>query len=645
MTPEQLASYQKKGYVLKYGLLHPPTKDGKPMPDLFIEMRCFLARGKISESPKWLGKFQHFRNVVDALFNCPESPQKFIWHPWAVTMIEELCRNQGMRKAGADEIKEAANEGESIGPEKEVSFVAAAGCASSGKTNVMGLWGFVNWLCSPTNTMVLVLSAEKSQAKKLIWADIIAFWNACESMGIELPGKLINSTSEILSFTDTGGVNQKAGIILIAAGAKEGSNCVTKVRGYKQERLLLLVDEGPQIVQSLLDAPSNLIKGGRQLFQMMMTGNPASYFDTFGMFVTPDHEDWSRINEGTDRWNMKRGGVCLRFDGEKSPNVLAGKVLYNFLISQADLDRDAIEYGRNSPKYYSMNRGYFTPTGGDRGVYSGPELIFSGAMRKTHEWTGSSKTRIAFLDPSFTAGGDRAMARWADIGEIVGGRMGILFGDWEALQEDVNSKEPRAQQICKAFRDFSARHGVTDPKMAGMDVTGGGEGYADVLSVEWGLGFLRLNFSGAATQQFVGTALKKAEDLFANKVTEIWMLGKSLMRTGQVAGIDSETAKEMTSREMASDDAKKRQRVESKRDMKQRIGKSPDLADCTFGLCFLARERFKLKAVESGTKIHRPESDPNSRQARMMAYHTRKPRSYIPAFQPDENAKGGWAEH
>ncbi len=42
-------------------------------------------------------------------------------------------------------------------------------------------------------------------------------------------------------------------------------------------------------------------------------------------------------------------------------------------------------------------------------------------------------------------------------------------------------------------------------------------------------------------------------------------------------------------------DGKKRLKVESKRTYKSRTGKSPDLADSTFGCIFLARERFGLR--------------------------------------------------
>ena len=613
----------------RYGLVWESPNGKTPMEDLFIEIRCFLGGPVISASPGWLGKLQHFVNIVDMIFNRPESPQKFLWHPWAMTFLEELCLDQGKSDQVAPDDTD----------DKEVSFVGCAGSASSGKSEVLALWGFINWLCAPQKTMVLILSNEKAQAKLRVWASLSRFWNACEAMNFPLPGRMIPSQSLISGYGPSGAVDMMTGMKLIAAGEGESEASVNEIQGYKQERLFLLCDEGPLIRKAILDAPSNLIKGGRKIFQMVMTGNPASYFDTFGLFVLPHDSDWNKITLNTERWKMKRGGYCIRFDGHRSPNVLAGRVVYPFLIRQSDLDADAIKYGSiDAPGYYSQNRGFFTPTGGESGVYSSQELIQSGAMGDRMEWSGNKRDRIFFLDPQFTTGGDGSWAGYADVGEMANGRMGLIVGSIEILQDDVSSKIPISHRQATAFKEWCQKHSCTSTRHAGLDSTGGGEPFADTLSVIWAEGFLRLNFSGAATDQIVGTASKKACDLYANKVTEINLLAKSLMRTKQIAGIDSSTASEMIARKMAEVDAKKRQRIESKKEMRKRTGSSPNRADVFAGLIYLARERFGLRATEIAGREFKPPLVENPAYA--WAFKSKAKIEDAPVL---EGIGGGWA--
>ena len=105
--------------------------------DLMIELHCFKL--KHSEEDGGLGQFGHFKNVVDMLWNRPDSPLNFSWNPWSVRMIEEACVNKNL---------------------------AVAGCASSSKTMTYALWGMVNWLASPADTMVLMTSTSLKDARK-----------------------------------------------------------------------------------------------------------------------------------------------------------------------------------------------------------------------------------------------------------------------------------------------------------------------------------------------------------------------------------------------------------------------------------------------------------------------------------------------
>jgi hypothetical protein len=81
-----------------------------------------------------------------------------------------------------------------------------------------------------------------------------------------------------------------------------------------------------------------------------------------------------------------------------------------------------------------------------------------------------------------------------------------------------------------------------------------------------------------------------------NRVTELWFGAKEFLQNGQLRGIGPDLAREMTSRNY---DTRKsgsmKVVVESKTDMKARIGRSPDVADAAFVMLDVVRERFGLR--------------------------------------------------
>ena len=73
------------------------------------------------------------------------------------------------------------------------------------------------------------------------------------------------------------------------------------------------------------------------------------------------------------------------------------------------------------------------------------------------------------------------------------------------------------------------------------------------------------------------------------------------MQNGQLRGIGPDLAREMTSRNY---DTRKsgsmKVVVESKTDMKARIGRSPDVADAAFVMLDVVRERFGMRPPQEG---------------------------------------------
>ena len=88
---------------------------------------------------------------------------------------------------------------------------------------------------------------------------------------------------------------------------------------------------------------------------------------------------------------------------------------------------------------------------------------------------------------------------------------------------------------------------------------------------------------------------------YANRVSELWSIGKELIRCDQLRNITKEMADEMTVRKYKDNkamDGGSRIRVESKVDMKRRTGKSPDYYDSACCLVELCREKHGLSSID-----------------------------------------------
>lgn len=100
-----------------------------------------------------------------------------------------------------------------------------------------------------------------------------------------------------------------------------------------------------------------------------------------------------------------------------------------------------------------------------------------------------------------------------------------------------------------------------------------------------------VNFGGSPSKlQISPVDKRKAIEVYANRVTEIWVRMKGLVREGRIRGLPTEIVKEICERRWhkAMLTSSRKLKIESKVDMKARGLKSPDLADAFFVMCEVA---------------------------------------------------------
>jgi hypothetical protein len=509
----------------------------------------------------------YFWRVAEELWNREDFPEPmFVRHPWAEQIIYEAHRNK---------------------------YLAVGGAASSAKSHTMAAFAIVNWLSSPHDTLVLITSTTLREARKRIWGSVISLLSVIDG----LPGRIRDSIGSVNYVNENGTLFDRAGLSLIAAEKSKTREAVGKFIGIKQTNVIVIADELSEISEAIINAAlSNLSKNPN--LRIKGLSNPSSRFDAFGSWATPKN-GWDSVDIQTaDFWDTKWGGKYIRLDGERSPNILAGEVLYPWLPTQEKLEEDRAILGSESRAYMRMVRAVFFDSDEAEGVYSDSELVSSGATRKV-DWAGKP-VLVAGLDPAFTNGGDRTILYTGKVGYASNGHYVFEFGAHYSLNDDATNKAvPRTYQIVRQVRDLCKKLNI-QPSNVMIDSTGAGAPFCDVLAGEWSEAINRVSFGGAASDKRVSANSKLVgTDLYYNRVSELWFVGKELLRTKQIFGVSPDLAQEIVARhyDLVKGGSLK-MKLEAKADFKSRFGRSPDLADAAFLALAAARQIHGLMAVE-----------------------------------------------
>lgn len=591
---------------------------------LHIEAMCFRIGLRPDEGG--LGKFGHFKNYVDLLWNNPDtgSSKRFVWNSWSDKMLEKAC---------------------------ECDELCIAGCASSGKSGPFALWAVANYCIDPTHTKVLVMSTSIKGAKNRIWKDVKEFWGAVAG----LPGKLLDATNEIRGLTYQGtGYGMSSGIELMATEKSSEASALEKLIGIKapktgepdgsfesllknsefidlkdqhceeylrellprlinlaQDRvgkLIVIVDEATGCAPGVLNAiMANMKPGNFGHFQVIFLGNPASHFDSFGMFAEPA-AGWNSVSINDDEWETKSGGICVRFDASRNPRIVDKNEKLWWMPTEDAIRTVADRYGEESLFYYRMVRGFWFPLGMESGVYSEADFISGGSMSTT-TWGLRTPRKLAALDPGFTTGGDRSSCTFASFGIDHSGLQTLQRDEVITIKADPNIKTvPVPTQIVRNWKRECLKRGI-QPEDACFDATGGGVSFAAIVHAEWSPRVNPISSGGKASKDPLGNEKgpdgKKitAAERYANKATEIWYGAHEFLRTGQLRGVTPELAKEVCSRQHDKENQSDGRvlKIEGKRKFKSREKHSPDDSDSWFLTIEHAKRKLGFRA--SGVSV------------------------------------------
>jgi len=562
-----MAGTQKQ---VKYGLQFP-----KKWTVLDIELYCF----KIGHSPEkgGLGKAEHWWKFVGYVWgknNIVGNKSKFfIRNPWSEDIINELC---------------------------EQKYVAVGGAAGTTKSETLALWHLVNYLADARNYLGVMLSTSLKEARKRIWGSLIDFIRAVPAFSTVL--KIVDSQGIVRYESPAFKASDRAALALVAAEQSQEKDAIKKLIGMHNKKVFVTADELSELTKALLEyaLPGGNLTSNPE-YQFSGLANPNSYYDPFGVFWKPKN-GYGSINVDSTRWETDYG-VGLHFDGMKSPNVLAGRTIYPFLPTIEKIeDAKRAEGGETSLRFWRMIRGFPCPTGQEELIYTEQDIIkFEGD--KPPVWADKPLEKCASLDPGFTNGGDRSVVMLGTVGEDKSGIRTLCYDRYVILTEDVTSSEERSFQIARQFMELCQKEKIAVTNCA-VDATGAGAPFCDILATVWMPGFLRVQFGGKASDIAVSlTNPKLGHEMYYDRVTEIWYSGKEFLRQGQIKGIMPDLAREMCMRKYGTTGAEKKIYAESKKDMKLRVQRSPDIADAAFILLDLCRQRLQFTPIASEEQV------------------------------------------
>lgn len=564
MPPKRTAQPQQQKPIETYGCSIPNQNQ------LFYDRVAFAYKTPLDKGAPT--RIDLFKRITDKIV-----PGWFEWHSWTQKMIGGLCENQ---------------------------WVGLSGCAGSAKTrNVVG-FASAWWLMNPHESSVTLCSTTIKSLRKRGWAEVQNFHTSVQGPRF---GNFVDS--RMMWQVNKG--DDKHAILGIAVEDGAAIKVADNIKGIHTKRQMIIIDEATAVPPAIFEACTNMWAYPKE-FILVLMGNPRSRLDEFGKFCEPLN-GWQSVSVDTEEWDTKpqmngTGGIVLRFDSHKSPNIMEGRIVSKHLPTKEKVEARKARVGsENDPSYWSNDRGFWAPEGLTKTVFTESALVQHKGYDK-HIFTGRNFHIIGSLDPART-GGDRPTLRFGKLGELTNGQWGLEWMPPLVIPLDARSTKPIDYQLMDVVRrqcELFTHAGVDyhcEPENLGVDATGGGANLCDTLQAHWNPKIMRIIFSGSPSEDACSFEdIRPANEVYRNKRVEMYFRSRNALNSGQLKGIDIATAKELCSIEF--DDSKPLMALMPKADYKLMFGQSPDFADCGVQLLEVARRKgFTL--APAGQTVHK----------------------------------------
>ncbi|MES2202460.1 MAG: hypothetical protein V4498_09425, partial [candidate division FCPU426 bacterium] len=333
----------------------------------------------------------------------------------------------------------------------------------------------------------------------------------------------------------------------------------------------------------------------------VLLSNPVDRNSSFGKWCKPKG-GWDSIADTTVKWETEKpDGICLHFDGLQSPNLKLGVDKYTFLFTRAYCETIRAVNGEDSLEWWMYVRGFFPPDGLVPRVFPSSTLA-RGEVAAEFDFP---PTPVASLDPAFES--DDCVLTLGLLGTPRTGRPCIRATKAEKIKlKEGAGVEPKEYQIAHEVMRICTENRVA-PENFIMDTTGNGRGVYAVLLTEWSRLVQKIEYGGEATDRPLRlTDPKPANQQVRYFVAELWFRASFLMQENMLCGLKQlheKTLEDLNSRHytIIQVGETKLMHVETKKEMKKRLGRSPDYGDSYVQFGELMVRKGLLKGVAQST--------------------------------------------
>lgn len=590
----------------KYGLMWDDDLD-----DAQIERQMLRWGGKVSSGgvDYGLGLIPHFKNYWSLLW--PEDSQTW----WTDLILDTVIKRQ---------------------------FTSLVGPASSWKSGTISRIAMMDWSVFPECTSVIMSSTTLEGLRSRIYGETTMMWKRAKERYDWFPGNPVDSKTVI---TNANVEEDKARDIrnsILGVACKTSSGVFVGMGSYsgrKNRRVWCLGDEFQFMMLSILQAQDNLISnddgtggfGGlypndyqdprerglpRRHYRCVFIGNTnPSVRDNPLDVVSEPEGGWPSIDEAvethgkTQVWKCKQlqnhpvQCYCVNLDALDGPN--SGFPIDKPRYAQLAGPHKVRKYVVGSESYWSNGRGRFK-FGLDQFKIITKEICERFRAFDSVQWEGSPRTKIGMLDASYSGdSGDRCALGWLEFGKCSDGKMRIMVHPFWLVP-------------VKIMKDFSAEDQIaTFCKMKMQEVGVAAENFVfdgrGALAVSfgriWSTAVNVVEFGGSPTERVAGPDIwtndlktglrrpKRSDEHYRKFVSELWWSWRYIVEADQMRGLPIEIALDAQPREWRKVAGDKIE-IETKKELKERTGISPDLADMLVAGIEGARRRgFELSSA------------------------------------------------
>lgn len=461
-------------------------------------------------------------------------------------------------------------------------IISQASGASTGKSVDAAKVALIEWLSDPKGTAVIVASTTIESLSSRVYGYLTRY---LKDARVPIHYNLIRSAPPKILFDRDDIIHSISAIA--AAKGKDESAIANYIGRHPKRKLLLVLDEGPDLDPVILNALPNL-EAGQNNFQCIVLGNSNSKFDLHGALSTPKN-GWSSIDPMVDtQWETTQSrGICLYFNAYHSPAIYETnpdkkRALSKFLPTAEDIESKKQTMGERSDSFWRFVLGFWKSTSTDDTVIS-KEFLENFRPGDRAEWSGLHPLSVvAGLDPAFSTGGDKCILRLAILGQTTSGQIVLDYRGDELLFPipiSAHSEKSAELQIADRVIDILKQYNCEIHHLC-IDANGQGRALGEVIALR--ARAFRPPVKIYSTRG--GNQAVRSFDVVVKTNHELWFILREYLQHGQIKGLDAEAMRQFTSRLVKVKGGK--QLLESKVEYKVRMSAvsssmahSPDEAD------------------------------------------------------------------